>query len=336
MWVFKLQPSWEKLSHVLKELGEEELAHQAWSEETIQQSSRKLSDATSGIGTGCDVSPALPRFGDGDSGGGEGVTGDEGEVEPLRQTTFPKGDKASSKFTLQGKNPLFNIQLTPVEHSSGEQMCNSGVAEPVDGDNTINDDAGFDESVVVESGRKDWHPEFVFPQTLGPSDDSSTRAEERGSYEGGVEVDQKPHVENFYQTTTSIDIEAEDVVVNENICDGTTVGCMESSSNKANNAVMVTGQIQERRRSRVADLPNIQPQPAGLSKPQPKHTPPLPKFRAQSLQEDHTRYPTHKNSSNSHAVDLTLTWQWMDLRLDMGFGFEEHPTFQSSAWTQLS
>ncbi|CAI8024258.1 hypothetical protein GBAR_LOCUS14106, partial [Geodia barretti] len=109
MWVFKLQPSWEKLSHVLKELGEVELARQAWSEEHIQQSSRKLSDATSGIGTGCDVSPALPRFGDGDSGGGEGVTGGEGEVDPQRQTTFPKGDKASYNFTLQGKNPLFNF-----------------------------------------------------------------------------------------------------------------------------------------------------------------------------------------------------------------------------------
>jgi hypothetical protein len=329
MWVFKLQPSWEKLSHVLKELGEEELAHQAWSEETIQQSSRKLSDATSGIGTGCDVSPALPRFGDGDSGGGEGVTGDEGEVEPLRQTTFPKGDKASSKFTLQGKNPLFNIQLTPVEHSSGEQMCNSKAQKA---------DDGFDES-VVESGTKDCHPKFVCTQTSYPSYDSSTKAEERDSYKGGVEVDQKPHVENFYQTTTSIDtanIEAEDVVVNENICDGTTVECMESSSTEANNAVMVTGQIQERRRSRVADLPNIQPQPAGLSKPQPKHTPPLPKFRAQTLQESHPRYPSKLTHKYSHAVDLTLTWQWMDLRLDMGFGFEEHPTFQSSAWTQLS
>ena len=29
MWVTRLQPSWEKLSHVLKELGEEELARQA-------------------------------------------------------------------------------------------------------------------------------------------------------------------------------------------------------------------------------------------------------------------------------------------------------------------
>ena len=29
MWVTKLQPSWEKLSHVLKELGEVELARQA-------------------------------------------------------------------------------------------------------------------------------------------------------------------------------------------------------------------------------------------------------------------------------------------------------------------
>ena len=32
MWVTKLQPSWEKLSHVLEELGEVELARQAWSE----------------------------------------------------------------------------------------------------------------------------------------------------------------------------------------------------------------------------------------------------------------------------------------------------------------
>ena len=29
MWVFKLQPSWEKLSHALRDLGEEELARQA-------------------------------------------------------------------------------------------------------------------------------------------------------------------------------------------------------------------------------------------------------------------------------------------------------------------
>ncbi|CAI8051910.1 hypothetical protein GBAR_LOCUS28405, partial [Geodia barretti] len=33
IWVTKLQPSWEKLSHVLKELGEVELARQAWSED---------------------------------------------------------------------------------------------------------------------------------------------------------------------------------------------------------------------------------------------------------------------------------------------------------------
>ena len=32
IWVTKLQPSWEKLSHALKELGEVELARQAWSE----------------------------------------------------------------------------------------------------------------------------------------------------------------------------------------------------------------------------------------------------------------------------------------------------------------
>ena len=47
-------------------------------------------------------------------------------------------------------------------------------------------------------------------------------------------MDQKPCVENFYHTTTSIDtanIEAEDVVVNDNISDdGTTVVCMESSN----------------------------------------------------------------------------------------------------------
>ena len=53
-------------------------------------------------------------------------------------------------------------------------------------------------------------------------------------------MDQKPQVENFCHTTTSIDtanIEAEDVVVNENICDGTTVECMESSSTEANKSI---------------------------------------------------------------------------------------------------
>ncbi|CAI8051932.1 hypothetical protein GBAR_LOCUS28410, partial [Geodia barretti] len=35
MWVFKLQPSWEKLSHVLRYLGEEELARQAGSEDGV-------------------------------------------------------------------------------------------------------------------------------------------------------------------------------------------------------------------------------------------------------------------------------------------------------------
>ena len=35
IWVTKLQPSWEKLSHALKELGEVELAHQAWSEDGV-------------------------------------------------------------------------------------------------------------------------------------------------------------------------------------------------------------------------------------------------------------------------------------------------------------
>ena len=31
IWIFKLHPSWEKLSHVLRDLGEEELARQAGS-----------------------------------------------------------------------------------------------------------------------------------------------------------------------------------------------------------------------------------------------------------------------------------------------------------------
>ena len=31
-WISRLQPSWEKLSHVLRDLGEDELAQQAWSE----------------------------------------------------------------------------------------------------------------------------------------------------------------------------------------------------------------------------------------------------------------------------------------------------------------
>ena len=30
-WIHKLQPSWEKLSHVLRDMGEEELAQKAWS-----------------------------------------------------------------------------------------------------------------------------------------------------------------------------------------------------------------------------------------------------------------------------------------------------------------
>ena len=39
--VTKLQPSWEKLSHVLEELGEEELARQAWSEDGVPHHSGK-------------------------------------------------------------------------------------------------------------------------------------------------------------------------------------------------------------------------------------------------------------------------------------------------------
>ena len=30
-WIARLQPSWEKLSHVLRDMGEEELAQKAWS-----------------------------------------------------------------------------------------------------------------------------------------------------------------------------------------------------------------------------------------------------------------------------------------------------------------
>ncbi|CAI8006821.1 hypothetical protein GBAR_LOCUS4919, partial [Geodia barretti] len=41
IWIFKLQPSWEKLSHALKELGEVELAHQAWSEDGVPHHSGK-------------------------------------------------------------------------------------------------------------------------------------------------------------------------------------------------------------------------------------------------------------------------------------------------------
>ena len=34
-WVARLQPSWEKLSHVLRDMGEEELAQEAWSEDSV-------------------------------------------------------------------------------------------------------------------------------------------------------------------------------------------------------------------------------------------------------------------------------------------------------------
>jgi hypothetical protein len=150
-------------------------------------------------------------------------------------------------------------------------------------------------------------------------------------------VDQKPCVENFYHTTTSIDtanIEAEDVVVNDNISDdGTTVVCMESSNTEVA-MVMVTGRIQETygcisssHCSPFADLRNVQAQPVKPWKTLQKHTPPLPKFRAQTLQENHPQYPlklTHKYSSNSHAMNLTLTWQWTyreDLRCGPGIRF---------------
>ena len=35
MWIFKLQPSWKKLSRALKELGEVELARQAWNKGSV-------------------------------------------------------------------------------------------------------------------------------------------------------------------------------------------------------------------------------------------------------------------------------------------------------------
>ncbi|CAI8043109.1 hypothetical protein GBAR_LOCUS23920 [Geodia barretti] len=50
MWVFKLQPSWEKLSRALRDLGEEELARQAGNKEPQEQwqvPSRQTSDSSS-------------------------------------------------------------------------------------------------------------------------------------------------------------------------------------------------------------------------------------------------------------------------------------------------
>ncbi|CAI8001360.1 hypothetical protein GBAR_LOCUS3172, partial [Geodia barretti] len=61
MWVTKLEPSWEKLSHVLRDLGEVELARQALSGPDncqLQTMNRQISSSSSGIGS----APVTPRF----------------------------------------------------------------------------------------------------------------------------------------------------------------------------------------------------------------------------------------------------------------------------------
>ncbi|CAI8035406.1 hypothetical protein GBAR_LOCUS19876 [Geodia barretti] len=57
IWVTKLEPSWEKLSHVLKELGEVELARQAWSE--VADASSQSTDFSGEMVPGVEKTVAL-------------------------------------------------------------------------------------------------------------------------------------------------------------------------------------------------------------------------------------------------------------------------------------
>jgi hypothetical protein len=104
MWVTKLQPSWEKLSHVLKELGEVELARQAGNREPQEQwqvQRRQTSDSSSsGV-----VADASSDF------SGEMVLGVEKTVAP--------DDVNNEDGTRGGK------KMMPNDCSSGEQGARS-------------------------------------------------------------------------------------------------------------------------------------------------------------------------------------------------------------------
>ncbi|CAI8028055.1 hypothetical protein GBAR_LOCUS15989 [Geodia barretti] len=89
MWVTKLQPSWEKLSHVLKELGEVELARQVGSEES---------------------QPQVKSFQCTSKGDSEVVTGTHGNTPPLTDSNID-GNRGVEKL-------MADEEPKPVVHQS--------------------------------------------------------------------------------------------------------------------------------------------------------------------------------------------------------------------------
>ncbi|CAI8028052.1 hypothetical protein GBAR_LOCUS15989 [Geodia barretti] len=105
MWVSKLQPSWEKLSHVLRDLGEVELACQAWSE-----------DQDPDVGGGAANFEVKPQESTAQSGGTATVASElsapqndvneVGESRGSKITMFLWDTKSSGKYDRPYEEPL--------------------------------------------------------------------------------------------------------------------------------------------------------------------------------------------------------------------------------------
>jgi hypothetical protein len=107
MWIFKLQPSWEKLSRALRDLEEVELARQAGNKEPQEQRqvrSRQTSDSSSS-GVVADASSECSDF--------------SGEVVPGVEKTVAPDDGNNEDGSRGGKKTM------PKDRSSSEQGARS-------------------------------------------------------------------------------------------------------------------------------------------------------------------------------------------------------------------
>ncbi|CAI8046215.1 hypothetical protein GBAR_LOCUS25541 [Geodia barretti] len=111
IWVTRLQPSWEKLSRVLRDLGEEELARQALSGSDncqLQTMSRQISSSSSsGI-----VNESQPESLSSSSGDSEVVTGAQGNTSPLTDSNNDGSRRVEKLMVDEDPKPVVHPSPT--------------------------------------------------------------------------------------------------------------------------------------------------------------------------------------------------------------------------------
>ncbi|CAI8055835.1 hypothetical protein GBAR_LOCUS30450, partial [Geodia barretti] len=171
IWVFKLQPSWEKLSHVLRDLGEVELARQAGNKEPQEQwlvPSRETSDSSSS-GVVADASSQSTDF------SSEVVLGVEKTValdDGNNEDGSRGGKKTIPNDRSSGERGARSVFLTyPALHEEGptvsesseedeETKCDVGTIATVESEEREKDDRDFAQDPVSTQGSDDdYHSE---------------------------------------------------------------------------------------------------------------------------------------------------------------------------------